>query len=329
MKVAFVPKYGPAEVVEFRDVPTPTPGPGQVRIRVLATAVTAGDWRLRSGELPPGFGLLRGPVLGFGGPRQAALGTDAAGVIDAVGAGVTRFAPGDAVVAFPGSAMGAHAEHLIMPADGRVAPKPTNLTFEDAVAIPFGAMTAYEFLRRGEVGPGKRVLVNGASGNVGVFAVQIARHFGAHVTAVCSAANAELVRSLGADEVIDYQTADFAAGEPRFDLILDTAGTAPYARVKPILVRGGKLVPVLAGFSTVLTASFVGGAAGHKVIAGPATERPEDLVAVLDLAAKGAIRPVIDTRLTFDAIADGYRRVETGRKRGSVVLSLDARSAER
>lgn len=329
MKVAHVGKYGPPEVVEFREVPTPAPKAGEVRIKVLATAVTAGDWRVRSGVLPRGFGALRGLALGFGGPRKPVLGTDAAGVVDAVGEGVTRFQVGDAVLAFPGGALGAHAEYLLMPAAGRVVRKPDNLTFEEAVALPFGAMTALDFLRRGAVQGGERVLVNGASGNVGSAAVQLARHLGAHVTAVCSAANAALVRALGADVVIDYAKADFATGDARYEVIVDTVGNAPYARVKGVLAPGGRLLAVLADLSATVGASFVGGARQHKVIAGPAAEKVEDLLALAELAATGALKPVIDQRFPFEKMADAYRVVDSGRKRGSVVVTLDPRAAAR
>lgn len=360
MRAAFVPRYGPPEVVEIRELPTPEPGKGEVRIRVIATAVTAGDWRVRSGRLPGGFGLLRGLALGFGGPRKGVLGTDAAGVVDALGAGVTRFKLGDAVLAFPGITMGAHAEYLIMPETGKVVPKPANLDFEEAAALPFGGMTALDFLRRGAVKTGERVLVNGASGNVGSALVQLAHHLGAHVTAVCSAANAELVRSLGADEVIDYRRTDFAgagvggtgdggrgdagrgdvgmgdggrgdagrgntgrgaAGAP-YDVIADTVGNAPYARVKNVLAPGGRLLAVLADLPATLTAPFAGRRHHHRVVAGPAAERVEDLVTLAALAEQGVFRPVIDRRFGFAEMVEAYRVVDGGRKRGSVVVRV-------
>jgi len=326
MKVAFVARYGPPEVVEFREARRPLPRAGEVRIRVLAAAVTAADWRLRSGLLPLGFGALRGFALGFGGPRKAVLGTDAAGVIDAVGPDVTRFEIGDPVLAFPGIQMGGHAEFLVMPAAGRVVPKPTNLTFVEAAALPFGGMTALDFLRRASVQAGERLLVNGASGNVGSAAVQLAKHLGAHVTAVCSAKNVSLVRSLGADEVIDYATGDFAAGEASFDIVLDSVGNAPYARVKHVLTPGGRLLAVLADLPALLGAPFAGRTRSHRVIAGPAAERVEDLVTVADLAARGKFRPVIDQSFPFEQIAEAYRVVDSGRKKGSIILWLDPRA---
>ncbi len=326
MKAALVPRYGPPEVVKFREVPTPLLGAGEVRIRVLATAVTAGDWRLRSGMMPRGFSALRGIAFGFSGPRKAILGTDAAGVIDALGAGVTRFKVGDPVFAFPGGAFGCHAEFLVMPSDGCLAPKPPNMSFEEAAALPFGGMTALDFLRRGGVREGERVLVNGASGNVGTAAVQLVKHLGGQVTAVCSAKNATLVQSLGADEVIDYAACDFATGDKRFDVILDCVGNAPYARVKRVLAPRGRLLALLADLPALLGAAFVGGKESHRVIAGPASERVEDLVTLAELAAQGTIRPVIDQSFPFESIVDAYRVVDSGRKRGSVILWLDQRA---
>lgn len=327
MKIAFVPRYGPPEVVELREQASPAPASGKVRIKVLATAVTAADWRLRSGVMPRGFGVLRGIALGFGGPRKGVLGTDAAGVVDALGEGVTRFVIGDPVVAFPGSAMGCHAEYLVMPAQGRLVRKPANLTFEEAVALPFGGMTALDFLRRGDVKAGERVLVNGASGNVGSATVQLAKHRGAHVTAVCSAANAELACSLGADEAIDYTSTDFAAGDARYDVIVDCVGNAPYARVRSVLTRGGRLLAVIADLPAMLSAPFIGGEHKHRVIAGPAAEKVEDLATLAELAEKGVFKPVIDQRLPFARIVDAYRVVDSGRKKGSMIVTLDPRAS--
>ncbi len=329
MKAALVQRYGPPEVVQFSEVATPQPTRGQVRVKVLATAVTAGDWRVRSGVLPRGFGALRGLALGFGGPRQSVLGTDVAGVVDAVGEGVTRFAVGDAVVAFPGSAMGGHAEFIVMPEMGRLVKKPAALTFEECAALPFGGMTALDFLTRGQVRAGERVLVNGASGNVGSAAVQLAKHLGATVTGVCSAANAALVKSLGAAEVIDYAARDFAVGPEQYDVIVDTVGNAPYARVKGVLAPGGRLLAVLADLPATVGAAFVGGPQRHRVIAGPASEKVSDLEALMALASAGALKPVIQERFDFAHLVDAYRVVDSGRKRGSVVVALSPQASAR
>jgi NADPH:quinone reductase-like Zn-dependent oxidoreductase len=187
-------------------------------------------------------------------------------------------------------------------------------------------MTALDFLRRGKVRAGERVLVNGASGNVGSAAVQLSKHLGAHVTAVCSATNATLVRSLGADEVIDYATCDFAVGKESYDVILDSVGNAPYRRVQRVLAPRGRLLAVLADLSAMLGAVFVGGKNSHRVVVGPASERVEDLLAIIELAEQGKFSPVIDQRFPFERLVDAYRVVDSGRKKGSVVVWLDPRA---
>jgi NADPH:quinone reductase-like Zn-dependent oxidoreductase len=187
-------------------------------------------------------------------------------------------------------------------------------------------MTALDFLRRGEVRAGERVLVNGASGNVGSAAVQLAKHLGARVTAVGGGSNGSLVRSLGADEVIDYTTTDFATGGALFDVVVDCVGNAPYARVKNVLAPRGRLLAVLADLPAMLAAPFTGRSQSHRVVAGPASEKAADLEAVADPAAQGKLRPAIDRRFPFERIVDAYRLVDSGRKRGSVVVWLDSRA---
>lgn len=329
MRVAYVPSYGPPEVVEFREVPTPEPGRGQVRVKIFATTVTAGDWRVRSGILPRGFGPLRGLALGFGRPRKAVLGTEAAGVIDAVGPGVTRFSVGDPVVVFPSAGMGAHAEYLVVSEGGCLAQVPSSLTFEEAAALPFGGLTALDYLRRGKLKAGERVLINGASGNVGTACVQLAKHQGAHVTAVCSAGNAELVRSLGADEVIDYATTDFTSRAELYDVIVDAVGNAPYARSRSVLAQGGRLLAVAGDLPATLGGIVGNGFRKHRVVAGVAGDRPEDLRALVDLAAQGVFRAVTDQQFPFAQIVEAYRVVDSGRKRGSVVLVVDDRAGDK
>ena len=225
MKAAVCTAYGGPDVVEVRDVPAPIAKPDEVLIRVFASTVASGDARVRGARFPKGFGLLGRLFLGLTRPRTPILGTELAGVVEAVGAKVKRYRPGDEVFAFSGVGMGCHAELKAMPEDGPIALIPGGFTYGEAAAISFGGTTALYFLRNlADVQPGERVLINGASGAVGSAAVQLARHFGAHVTGVCSAANAGLVRSLGADEVIDYAEADFARCDARWDVILDTVG---------------------------------------------------------------------------------------------------------
>lgn len=322
MKAAIYERYGPPEVVTLRDVPTPTPSDREVRIRVRATTVNTGDWRVRSLELPPGFGPMGRLVFGVSRPRQPILGTELSGVVDAVGRDVRDFAIGDEVFAFTDASMGSHAEYRCIAADGLVAAKPARLSFEQAAALSFGGMTMLGFFRRGGLASGERVLVNGASGAVGSAAVQLARHFGAEVTAVCGPSNVELVRSIGASHVVDYTAEDFAANGKTYDVIVDTVGTAPYSRVERSLAERGRLLVVLGGIGDLLGAPLVRLTSKRRVIAGPAPARVEDLKQLAEIAASGGFTPVIDQVLPFERIVDAHRRVDSGRKRGSVVVTL-------
>ncbi len=322
MKAAIYERYGPPEVVTLRDVPMPTPGDGEVRIRVRATTVSTGDWRVRSLQLPPGFGPIGRLVFGLSRPRQPILGTELSGVVDAVGRDVRDFAVGDEVFAFADASMGSHAEYRCIAANGLVAAKPHRLSFEQAAALSFGGMTMLGFFRRGALARGENVLVNGASGAVGSAAVQLARHFGAEVTAVCGPSNAELVRSIGASHVIDYTAEDFAANAKTYDVIVDTVGNAPYSRVGRSLAHRGRLLLVLGGIGDLLGAPLVGLTSKRRVIAGPAPARVEDLKQLAEIAASGGFTPVIDQVFPFERIVDAHRRVDSGRKRGSVVVTL-------
>ena len=322
MKAAAYDRYGPPEVVELRQVPKPAPGPGDVLIRVHATTVTTADWRARSLEMPPGFGALGRLVFGVRGPRKTILGSEVAGVVEAVGEDAEGFSVGDEVFAFDGYGLGCHAEYKRMAADGAIARRPAGLTFGEAAALSFGGTTALSFLRRAKLQAGERVLVNGASGAVGSAVVQIARHMGADVTGVCSAANADMVRGLGAHRVIDYTKQDFAAGSDNWDVVVDTVGTAPYARSRRALREGGRLLLVLAPLSGLLGAPLVRLTSRHRVSAGPVAVRADDMRALAGLAEQGAFRPFIDRTLPFDRIVDAHRLVDSGRKRGNVVVSV-------
>lgn len=209
-----------------------------------------------------------------------------------------------------------------MPEDGAVALKPANLTFDEAAALSFGGMTALDFFNRAKLQRGERVLINGASGGVGTAAVQLARHFGADVTGVCSTANVELVRSLGASHVIDYTKEDFTQNGETYDVIVDTVGTAPFPRSKASLKEGGRLLMVLAGLPDMLQIPWVSMTSGKKVIAGPAATRTEDLRFLAKLAETGEFKPVIDRRYPFEQIAEAHRYVDTGRKKGNVIITL-------
>jgi NADPH:quinone reductase-like Zn-dependent oxidoreductase len=325
VKAAVYERYGPPEVVELKEVEKPVPKDDEVLIKIHATTVTTGDWRARSLEMPPGFGLMGRLFFGLSRPRQPILGTELAGEIESVGKDVKNFKAGDRVFAFPGASLGCHAEYRCLRETRPIALMPANLSYEEAASLSFGGTTALDFLRRAKLSSGERVLVNGASGGVGTAVVQLAKHFGAHVTGVCSTRNVELVRSLGASRVIDYTIQDFAEENETYDVIVDTAATAPFSRSRRVLSENGRLLLVLGGFGDLLVAPWVSLTSKRRVIAGPAGERAEDLRLLAKLAETGELRAVIDRRYPFEEIVEAHRYVDTGRKRGSVVLTLGAK----
>ena len=323
MKAIVYTKYGPPDVLQLKEVAKPTPKDNEVLIKIHATTVTSGDWRARSLDVPFGFGLISRLVFGISGPRQPILGTELAGEVESVGKNVSKFTVGDQVFAFSGARMGCHAEYKCMPEDGAVALKPAKLTYDEAAAISFGGTTVLDFFRRGNLQSGEKVLVNGASGGVGTAAVQIAKHFGAEVTGVCSTANIELVRSLGANHVIDYTKEDFTKNGEAYDVIVDTAGTAPFSRSKVSLKERGRLLLVLGRLPDMLQIPWVSMTSSKKIIAGPAAEHAEDLHFLAKLAEMGEFKPVIDRRYPFEQIAEAHSYVDTGRKKGNVVITLE------
>ena len=322
MKAIVYTEYGPPDVLQFKEVAKPTPRDNEVLIKIQATTVTSGDWRMRSLDVPAGFGLISRLIFGVLRPRKPILGTELAGDVEAVGKDVKKFKAGDAVFAFSGAGMGCHAEYKCMPEDGAVVLKPSKLTYGEAAALSFGGTTALDFFRKGHLERGEKVLVNGASGGVGTAAVQLARHFGADVTGVCSTANMDLVRSLGAHHVIDYTQEDFTENGEAYDIIIDTVGTAPFSRSQGSLKEKGRLLLVLGGLSDLLQIPWVSMTSSKKVIAGPAAERVEDLRSLAKLAEAGAYKPVIDRRYPFEQIVEAHRYVDTGRKRGNVVITV-------
>jgi NADPH:quinone reductase-like Zn-dependent oxidoreductase len=261
--------------------------------------------------------------LEFTKPRQPILGTELAGEIESVGKDVREFAVGDKVFAFSGARLGCYAEYKCIPEDGMVALKPANLTYDEAAALSSGGTTALYFFRKAKLQSGEKVLINGASGAVGTAAVQLAKHFGAAVTGVCSTANVELVRSLGATHVIDYTREDFTRDGKSYDIIVDTAGTAPFSRSKSSLKKRGRLLLVLSGLPDILRMPWVSLMGSKKIIAGPAAVRSVDLRFLAELAETGQFKPVIDRRYAFEQISEAHRYVDTGRKRGNVVITLD------
>lgn len=325
MKAIAYRTYGTPDVLNLEEIEVPTVAENEVRIRVHAAAVSSADCTFRAGR-----DRMARIFTGLRRPKRPVLGTELAGVVEAVGAAVTRFRVGDAVYAATGDTFGAHAEYVCVPEDGAIAPKPDNVSFAEAAALAEGALTALPFLRdTAGVQPGQRVLINGASGSVGVAAVQLARHLGAEITAVCSTRNVELVRALGADQVIDYTEADFTASDQTWDVVFDTVGKSSFGRAKRVLSDRGVYL------TTVLTAKilFLGlwtrlfGKKRAKLsltgLRKPA-QKTADLVVVRELTEAGALRPVIDRCFPLEEAAEAHRLVETGHKRGNAILMVAA-----
>ena len=316
MRAAVYRKYGPPDVVSIAEVQKPVPGERELLVKLVASSVTSGDARMRAFNLPKPFGIPGRLMLGIFGPRKKVLGVEFAGTVEAVGRAVTTFKPGDRV--FGIDVFGCHAEYTLVREDECVALMPQNLSFEEAAGVPFGGVTALDFLNRAGIQPGQKVLINGASGCVGAYAVQLAKYFGAEVTGVCSAGNADLVRSLGADRVIDYATTDFAKEQRVYDLVMDTVGNAPFARCEPVLAPTGALLTVLG----VPEDMFRRPKDGRRIVGGASAERPEDLRLLADLLAAGTIKAVVDRVYRLEDIRDAYAYVDSGRKRGAVVLAI-------
>ncbi|WP_417413393.1 NAD(P)-dependent alcohol dehydrogenase [Hoeflea sp.] len=325
MKAISYSRYGSPGVLEPVELPKPVPKSGDVLVRVHATSVTSGDYRARSLDMPPGFGLVGRLVFGVLGPRRKILGTEFAGVVESVGSKVTRFEPGDRVFAYPGANFGGYAHYTVMDENAAIARMPGNLDFDEAVAIPFGGATALDFLRnKGGIKAGDCVLVIGASGGVGSAAVQLAKSFGAHVTGTASAGKREMVEALGADTVLDYTSRNPASGENLYDIILDTSGTATYSGYGAALKPGGRLLLVSSSLWQMLAALFARKTGGRKAIPGYAPERAEDLRFLANLAESGQFRPYIDRRFPLDQAAQAHAWFKDPARKGNVVITVES-----
>ena len=332
MKAVVYTEYGPPEVLLLKEVPEPTPKDNEVLIKICATVVQYGDLVARNFKdisprkfhMPFPFWLVNGVIFGFRKPKITTLGAEFAGEIESVGKDVTLFKKGDQVFGYRGPSMGANAEYLCMPEDGCVAIKPTNMTYEEAAAVPFGAMVALALLRKVNIQPGQKVLVNGASGTIGSAAVQLAKsHFGAEVTGVCSTPRLELVKSLGADKVIDYTQEDFTTSGETYDLIFDILGKSSWPRCKGSLKQNGRYL--LASFKMrqllqMLWTSMVG---SKKVICAIAPASTKDLVSVKELIEAGKIKTIIDRRYPLEQTAEAHRYYESGHAQGKVVITVE------
>lgn len=321
MRAAVIDRYGPPDVIEIREVPKPVPADGDILVRITTTTVNSGDARVRGLRVPRGMTLMMRLALGWSGPKQKIGGFEAAGVVEAVGPGVTAFRPGDRVVGSRGFKFGLHAEYGLFKQTDALVRIPDGLSDEDALGVLFGGTTARWFFAKGGLRAGHRVLVNGAAGAVGVMAVQLAKLAGAEVTAVCSSASEELVRSLGADHVIAYDREDFTRSGRIYDLIMDNHGNAPFARVRHMLAPDGKLLMVVGDLFQMIAANWQ----RPVVASGSDDSEMVNQAAYAELIAlveAGKLRPVIHATLPFDQIVEAHRIVDTGHKRGSVMLKV-------
>ncbi|MDR7242516.1 NAD(P)-dependent alcohol dehydrogenase [Priestia megaterium] len=302
MKAMVCTKYGKPDVFQLKEVEKPTPKENEILIKIHATTVTSGDCRVRSFNNPLLLWLPMRIVLGLRKPRKPILGVELAGEVEEVGKNVTRFKKGDQLFAMTGMKFGGYAEYICLPEKGTIAVKPENVTYEEAASISFGGTTALHFFRKGNIQAGQKVLIYGASGAVGTAAVQLANYYGAEVTGVCSAKNSELVKSLGADLVIDYQNEDFTEKEERYDLIFDAVGKITKNQCKEALALNGCFVSVEGqGIAKVQT---------------------KDLLLLKKLMEEGQIQSVIDRCYSLEQIPKAHEYVETGHKIGSVVVTL-------
>jgi NADPH:quinone reductase-like Zn-dependent oxidoreductase len=321
MRAVVCRRYGPPEVARIEEVATPAVRDDEILIAVRATTVSAADSRLRSATFPAGWGVLARAMMGVRGLRQPILGMEFAGDVSAVGKDVTRFKVGEKVW---GGGVGFHAEYRAIRETAAIAPLPDGMSYDEAAAIPFGGQSALTILRdRGRVKAGDKVLVNGAAGSVGSAVVQLAKHFGAEVTAVCSAANLDLVRSIGADKAIDYAQDDPIGTGETYDIIFDAVGALPIFKARRALKQDGRLLLAVAGLPQILQALLASAMSRRKVIAAIAIYKEKDLRFLAELAAAGSFRPVVGRRYPLDQIAEAHRYADTGHKRGNVVITMD------
>jgi NADPH:quinone reductase-like Zn-dependent oxidoreductase len=318
MKTAIVTKYGSPEVIQIVETTKPSPKSNQVLVKIKAFGVSSGDVRIRSASFPPGFSIPAKLALGIFGPRTKVLGSEFSGVVEEIGSKVTGFKVGDKVIGF--RVFNINAEYACIDQSAAINQMPESLSFEEAASIPFGASTALYFLKMGELKPTQSILINGASGSVGSNAVQIARTMGAAVTGVCSGKNTDFVKSLGAKEVIDYKTSDLKAVSTKYDVIFDTVGNLKFDDYKHLLNTNGTFLQAVATFGELFAKK--NREDGKKFLTGTAPEKKEDLLVITKMILDGKLKPSVDQVFDFQDISKAHQYVETGHKKGGVVIMV-------
>ncbi len=327
MKAVVWTKYGPPEVLQLKEVEKPTPKDKEVLIKIHATTVTTADCELRSLNIPIALTLPIRIYFGLRKPKRITIpGQELAGEIEALGKDVTRFRKGDQVFAWTGFRLGAYAEYTCLPEGGFVAIKPSNMTYEEAAALPVGGLEAAHFLRKDNIQSGEKVLINGAGGSIGTFAIQIAKHFGAEVTGVDSTEKLDMLRSIGADQVIDYTREDFTRNGETYDVIFDVIGKSSFSRSVKSLKPKGRYLLGNPGLSHQVRARWTSLPSSKKVIswaARAASEINEDSNFLIELIEAGKVKSIIDRRYPLEQISEAHRYVDEGHKKGNVVITLE------
>lgn len=322
MKAIICTKYGPPAVLKMADIETPDPRDDEVLIKVYFTTVSVGDCRVRGFNVPPSYWLPAKLAMGWTKPKQPILGTELSGIIEKVGKNVRKYRPGDQVFAYPGHKFGGYAEYACMDENACMAIKPENLSFEEAAALPFGGITAWYFLEKGKVTKGEKLLIYGASGAVGSAAVQIAKYLGADVTAVCSTANLEMVKKLGAGKVIDYTKTDFTALGEKFEVIFDTVGKTDIPKTIKVIKPHGRYLHSVTSPGTELKIRLNLLGTNIKLVGGNAVGTVEQINFIKKIVEEGFFKPVIDRQYRFDEITAAHEYVDKGHKRGNVVIKV-------
>ncbi len=322
MKAIVWTKYGSPDGLQFKEVAKPVPKPNEVLIRTHAATATAGDCEVRSLKFAFWFTIPLRIMFGLTKPKEQILGQELAGEVEAIGQNVTRFKVGDPVFGSPGLHFGAYAEYVCLAETTAIIIKPSNMSYEEAAAMPIGGLEALYFMRQGNIQPGNKVLISGAGGSIGTIAVQLAKEYGAEVTAVDSAGKLDMLRSIGADHVMDYTREDFTRNGETYDVIYDVVGKSSFSGSVQSLKPNGRFLLGNAGLFRIIQGRWVSMSSGKKVVTGTANHNIEDLVFLKKLIEAGKIKAVIDRRYPLEQTAEAHRYVETDQKKGNVIITI-------